>query len=94
MRVALPAKLAVSDFDVLVAAAAVGLGIALLPDFMCLRDLRAGTLQRVLPHWEHPDVPFHVVYPSNRHLSPTVRSFVDHVQEQLSPPPWERDPAV
>ena len=80
----------VNDFDFLESVAQAGLGVALLPTFRGLSLLRAGTLQRVLPGWSSPDVPLHVVYPSTRHLSLKVRAFVDHVREQMRPPPWER----
>ncbi|MFT6422946.1 MAG: hypothetical protein ACJA2K_001683, partial [Thalassolituus sp.] len=34
--------------------------------------------------------PIHALYPSNRHLSAKVRSFVDFVIESVRPtPPWE-----
>jgi hypothetical protein len=34
----------------------------------------------------------HAVYPSGRHLSPNVKSFVDHLQKRMDPPPWELAP--
>jgi hypothetical protein len=34
------------------------------------------------------------VYPSTRHLTPKVKAFVEHVRDHMSPPPWERGPAV
>jgi DNA-binding transcriptional LysR family regulator len=67
-----------------------GLGIAVLPAFQCIDELRAKRLERVLRDWEPPPTPIHLVYPSTRHVSPTVKSFIDHVQEQMTPPPWHR----
>ena len=66
-----------NDSDVLHAAATAGLGIALLPAFRCVEELRARRLERVLRDWTAPATPVHVVYPSRRHLSPKVKSFVD-----------------
>jgi DNA-binding transcriptional LysR family regulator len=37
-------------------------------------------------------VPVHAVYPSTRHLSPKVKTFVEHLQARMTPPPWELDP--
>jgi DNA-binding transcriptional LysR family regulator len=91
--VALSARLMVSDMDVLSAVAASGLGIALLPAFRCVEELRARRLERVLPAWNAPSTPVHVVYPSTRHVSPKVKTFVDHLQERMTPPPWELGPA-
>jgi DNA-binding transcriptional LysR family regulator len=86
------ARLLVGDMDVLRAAATAGLGIALLPAFQCLDDLRARRLERVLRDWNAPATPVHVVYPSTRHLSPKVKAFVDHLHERMTPPPWEIRP--
>jgi DNA-binding transcriptional LysR family regulator len=92
VHVAVPARLMVTDMDVLHAVAAGGLGIALLPAFRCVDELRARRLERVLPGWNVPSTPVHVVYPSTRHLSPKVKSFVDHLHERMTPPPWELGP--
>jgi DNA-binding transcriptional LysR family regulator len=86
-------RLLVNDFDVVYEAALAGLGLALLPAYLCLDDLRAKRLERVLRDWSAPPTPIHVVYPTARHLSPTVKSFVDHLQQRMSPPPWELGPA-
>jgi DNA-binding transcriptional LysR family regulator len=93
VQLAVAPRMAVSDNDVLRAVATAGLGIALLPEFMCVEDLRAHRLERVLRDWTAPPTPVHVVYPSTRHLSPKVKSFVEHLQEHMTPPPWELGPA-
>ena len=92
VQVALSARLMVTDMDILHAVAAAGLGIALLPASRCAEDLRAGRLERVLADWNAPSTPVHVVYPSTRHLSPKVKTFVEHLQERMTPPPWELEP--
>ncbi len=89
VAVALSPRLAAIDMDVLRAAAVDGLGIAFLPAFHCADDLRTKRLVRVLPDWNAPSVPVHVVYPSTRHISPKVKTFVDHLQARMKPPPWE-----
>jgi DNA-binding transcriptional LysR family regulator len=86
------ARLIVNDFDLVYAAAVAGLGLALLPAYLCLDDIRAKRLERVLRDWEAPTVPIHVVYPSARHISPKVKTFVDHLQERTTPAPWEVGP--
>jgi len=91
-HVALSARLMVSDMDVLHAVALAGQGIVVLPAFQCVEELRARRLERVLPDWNVPSTPVHVVYPSTRHLSPKVKTFVDHLQERMTPPPWEKGP--
>jgi DNA-binding transcriptional LysR family regulator len=86
------ARLLVNDIDIVHAAAAAGRGIALIPAFRCSEELRAGRLERVLREWNAPSIPVHVVYPTARHLSATVKSFVEHLQQQMTPPPWELGP--
>jgi DNA-binding transcriptional LysR family regulator len=85
-------RLLVNDFDLVHDAVMAGLGFALLPGFQCLDDIRARRLERVLRDWDAPSTPVHVVYPSARHLSPKVKSFVDHLHERMTPPPWELGP--
>jgi DNA-binding transcriptional LysR family regulator len=92
VQVPLAARLLVSDMDILHAAASAGIGIALLPAFRCLDDLRAGRFERVLREWSAPATPVHAVYPTARHLSAKVRSFVEHLQKRMTPPPWETGP--
>ena len=81
-------RLLVTDMDVLVDAVRSGLGIGLLPAYLCAADLRAKRLERVLREWSVPVTPVQVVYPSTRHVSPKVKTFVDHLLERMTPPPW------
>jgi DNA-binding transcriptional LysR family regulator len=87
-----PARLMVNDFDLVHAAVLAGLGLALLPAYLCLDDIRAKRLERVLRDWEAPSTAIHVVYPGARYVSPKVKSFIDHLQERTTPPPWEVGP--
>ncbi|MFO0692010.1 MAG: LysR family transcriptional regulator [Polyangiales bacterium] len=82
-ELSLSPRLLVTDMDVLESAVKDDLGIAVMPAFLCEKALRARRLERMLPEWSPPSTPLHIVYPSTRHLSPTVRSFVDHVQERM-----------
>jgi DNA-binding transcriptional LysR family regulator len=88
-ELALTPRMTVSDYVVLHSAVVAGLGIALLPALLCVADLRARRLERVLRDWTPPSIPVHTVYPSTRHLSLKVKSFVDHLHKHLTPPPWE-----
>jgi DNA-binding transcriptional LysR family regulator len=82
-------RLVTTENDLLHSAAIGGIGLALLPAYQCIEDLRTHRLERVLREWEAPPTPVHVVYPSTRHVSPAVKSFVDHLQAKMMPPPWE-----
>lgn len=87
-----PARMMAGDTEVLRAAADAGLGIAVLPAFQCVADLQSRRLERVLCDWGPAATPTHIVYPSIRHVSPKVTSFLDHLQQRMTPPPWELGP--
>ncbi len=90
--VAVTPRLLVSEMDIAHSAAIAGVGIALLPAYLCIDDLRAHRLERVLPDWCAPATPVHVVYPTARHLSAKVKTFIEHLQKRMTPPPWELGP--
>ncbi len=46
-------------------------------------DIAAGRLMRVLADWPSPAAAIHALYPTGRHLSAKVRSFVDFLGETL-----------
>lgn len=92
--VAVSARLVVSDFDIVYTAATSGLGIAALPAFRCIDALREHRLERVLEDWEPPAIPVHIVYPTARHVSAKVKSFVEFVQQRMTPPPWDAPTAT
>jgi DNA-binding transcriptional LysR family regulator len=92
VQVSVAPRLFVSDLEVLRTAVLAGLGIGVLPAFQCVPDLQVHRLERVLRDWDVPATPVHVVYPSTRHLSPKVKTFVDHLQDRMTPSPWELGP--
>lgn len=82
------ARTLVNDMDILDSVVIAGLGIGLVPAVRCAEALREGRLERVLADWDAPATPVHVVYPSSRHVSPKVKSFVDHLQQRVSSLLW------
>jgi DNA-binding transcriptional LysR family regulator len=54
-----------------------GLGVAVLPDWLVRRDLQSGRLVRLLPQWSAKPFPIHVIYQGQRQLPSRVRAFVD-----------------
>jgi DNA-binding transcriptional LysR family regulator len=85
-------RLLTGDMEVLLGAVTAGLGIGLLPAFLCVAALQTGQLDRLLREWQAPATPIHVVYPSARHISAKVKTFIDHLQQRMTPPPWELGP--
>ncbi|XHR28653.1 MAG: LysR family transcriptional regulator [Chthoniobacteraceae bacterium] len=70
-------------------AARMGLGIAILPDWLIEEDLVAARLVRVLPQWWAQDLPAHLVYPVQCRLPQRVRTFIhfaaDYMKTVLKP---------
>lgn len=83
-------RLQVNDFASLYALTLSGAGISPVPMLIAAPAIRAGNLVPVLCDWPFEASPIHALYPSNRHLSAKVRSFVDFVIDSIRPnPPWE-----
>jgi DNA-binding transcriptional LysR family regulator len=78
-----PARLFVNAADVAIAAAVAGRGVTRVLSYMIEPDVRAGRLAIVLPEYEPPPVPIHVVHVEGRRASARVRAFVDFAAERL-----------
>lgn len=83
VNVEVRARLISGDFAVLLEAARRGMGVALLPEFVCAAAITAGELEVVLPEWSVPEGTMHFVYPSRRGMLPGVRALVDFLAERL-----------
>ena len=74
-EVPLTPKLAVDDPAVLHAATAAGLGIGLLPEFLCRQGLATGRLKAVLPEWAVPPAAaLYALYPTALESDPACSS--------------------
>lgn len=60
-----------------------GVGVAVIPDYMCRKAIAQGRLESVLPEWSLPLGIVHAAYLSRRGMSPAVRSFLDYLGETL-----------
>ena len=69
----------------LAALAVEGAGIVCEPDFILAPDIASGALVPILADWKLAAIAIHAAYPSRRHLSAKVRSFVDFLAERLAP---------
>ena len=69
------------------AAARVGGGLAILPDFLVADDVRSGQLVEVLPDWTLPAGGVHIVYPAARFRPPKVTAFVAMLTDEIGRPP-------
>ncbi|MBB3952024.1 LysR family transcriptional regulator [Aureimonas jatrophae] len=69
--------------DVILDAGLAGTGLVQLHTYMAEPYLRSGRLVEVLQPYAAPGPPISVLFPSNRHLAPKVRVFIDFVTELL-----------
>ncbi|MCB1759065.1 MAG: LysR family transcriptional regulator [Gammaproteobacteria bacterium] len=60
-----------------------GFGITLIPDSHAEQDLQQGLLVELLQEWKLPQHGVYAVYPSPRHLTPKVKSFLDFLSAKL-----------
>lgn len=85
-EITLRPKLAVNDPALLHASVAAGLGIGLLPGFLCRGGLLAQKLKRVLPDWElPPQAPLCALYPATLAEDARLKAFVDFLAANLVP---------
>jgi LysR family transcriptional regulator, regulator for bpeEF and oprC len=85
-EVPLTPKLAVDDPAVLHAATAAGLGIGLLPEFLCRQGLATGRLRAVLTDWAVPAAAaLYALYPAALESDARVQQFVDFLAANIVP---------
>lgn len=73
-----------NDGQILRAAALDGLGILIQPTYIVYDDMVAGRLAPVLDDWDLPRLTVNVAYPSRKHLSAKVRTFIDFLVEHFA----------
>jgi DNA-binding transcriptional LysR family regulator len=76
-------SLRVNNGNVLVSAAAEGLGIIRQPAFLVAEALSKKTLIRVLPEWDAGEHAVWAVYPNRQFLPAKVRTFIDFLAERF-----------
>ena len=76
-------RLGSGSFEILIAAACQGTGIALLPATYCQNALATGAVVRVLPEWSGTDGIIHLVFASRRGMLPSVRAVIDFAAAAL-----------
>lgn len=80
----LPLTMVCSNLDVLLYMALAGRGVTCVPDFSVRNAVADGRLKTVLDTYVADSNTFHMVWPSNRQLTPKVRVFVDFVNAHFS----------
>lgn len=67
-------------------AARTGMGIVMLPDALVEQDLRDGKLVVVMPDYQPPNRPMHLLYAPDRYRLPKLRRFVEFAMQMWGRP--------
>jgi DNA-binding transcriptional LysR family regulator len=65
-----------------------GLGIAVQPEFLVLKDVTAGRLEAVLPEWSMPPIALNIVTPPGSLRPARVSAVIEFLARRLSTAPW------
>ncbi len=79
-----------NDGQILRAAALDGMGILIQPSYIVYDDIVAGRLVPLLDQWDLPRLTVNLAYPSRRHLSAKVRTFIDFMAAHFIKMDYER----
>jgi DNA-binding transcriptional LysR family regulator len=61
-----------------------GMGIGYSPGWLFDQELASGEVRQLLPDWEPPVIPIHLVSPRERRHSAKVQAFVQQVGEAMA----------
>jgi DNA-binding transcriptional LysR family regulator len=82
-RVDVRHRLRVNDAKALLIAALAGFGVAFIAEDLARDGLRSGHLTKVLPDYETPSRPIHLIYHPDRRQTPKLKSFIAAVVREL-----------
>lgn len=83
-KIGVKPRLRLNDAKALAVAAVNGLGIAFIAEDLVREELRSGRLVRVLPGYETPSRPVHLLYHPDRRQTPKLKSFIAAVMSELA----------
>jgi DNA-binding transcriptional LysR family regulator len=81
-KIPITPRLWANSLDALVTAAKDGVGLVRVPSWQVMGEVSAGSLQRILQHYEPPPAPLHLLSQSSRLASPKTRAFADYLTAQ------------
>jgi DNA-binding transcriptional LysR family regulator len=82
VEVKVPSRMRTNDFLMIKQLLMAGSGIAFTPGSLVIDEIQAGTLVRLLSDWLLAERELYLVYPSDRHLSPKLRAWVEFVYQK------------
>lgn len=83
-------RLRSNNLSAVLAAAAAGMGVALVPRYVAHESLQAGRVKEVLPGYALAEQEIHAVFPSPRLVPAKVTAFVAYLQGQFAGAWWTR----
>lgn len=83
-QVPVQGDVSVNDSPALLISAINGMGIAMLPDFLCKAALESGRIETLLPDLPEQTYEVFALYPAGRFIQPKVRAFIDFLVSELS----------
>jgi len=83
LRIDIQPRLLTDNLFVVRRAALSGLGAAVVSSWLVADDLREGRLLQLVPRWEAPPLPVHLVFPSTRQIPSRLRAFIDTMKASL-----------
>ena len=80
-------RIQTNSSEVIRSAVTSGMGIGYSPTWLFESELSSGEVVRLMPDWESPQSPIHLVSPPERKHSAKVKAFVEHVGTAMTLPP-------
>lgn len=77
------ARLTVTSNEAAISAAVAGFGIARLLSYQVAAQVDAGQLEILMPQYQPPELPVHILHREGRHASTKVRAFIDLMANSL-----------
>jgi len=83
IQVHLESQVITNNTSLAIDLAVAGQGVFRTPKFALKQELESGELVELFPSFPKPTIGVYLVYPSRKHMSAKVRSFIDFVIDQL-----------
>ncbi|GAA6135948.1 LysR substrate-binding domain-containing protein [Oceaniserpentilla sp. 4NH20-0058] len=81
-------RLTINEANALLHGTLNGIGISMQPTYLANRYIKDGRLIHVLPEWKPKALSIYALYSSRKHLSPTVRALIDHLESYFAAHHW------
>lgn len=73
-------RFSTNDAQATLEAALNGGGLAMLPNYAVIDDIKSGRLEALLPNYTVEELPISLVYPQRKHIAPKVRVFSEYLK--------------